>query len=83
MPGVLLAVASTIESTNVDIADDPAHSDSRKPTEMISGRPRPRTSPTVGWMIWSTTFSLNTVWLNVMIFDWMISTVLGPNQPPT
>ncbi len=34
-------------------------------------------------MIWSTTFSLNTVWLNVMIFDWMISTVLGPNQPPT
>jgi cysteine desulfurase/selenocysteine lyase len=65
----------------VEIADEPAHNDSRKPTDTTGPCPLLRMSVSVGAMISSTTLSLNSVELNVTIFDSMMSRVFGPNHP--
>ncbi len=72
-----------IESTTDAIADDPAHSAMRNPTETTSARPRVRMLEAVGAMSWSTTSGVNTRWANPTILPSTMSTVSGPNQPPT
>ena len=55
---------------------------SRKPTETTSPRATVRMSVTVGTMISSTAFVLNTPPVRLMIHCWTAVTVSGPNQPP-
>jgi hypothetical protein len=69
-------------STNAAMAEEPDHRLSRKPTETISPRATVRMSVTVGTMISSTAFVLNTPPVRLMIHCWTAVTVSGPNQPP-
>src|SRR5690606_16410374 len=74
--------ATVMASTNEDIADEPAHSEMRKPTDTISPLPVVRMSSTVGAMICWTTLSLKIVSENAMILSWAWRTTFSPNQSP-
>jgi hypothetical protein len=72
-------IESTIEAT----ADEPAHSETTKPTDTTSARPLLRMSFAVGAMISSTTSAVNTRRAKSMMVPSTSWTVSGPNQPPT
>ena len=68
--------ATVIASTNDDIADEPAHSEIRKPTETISPLPVRRISATVGSITPVTTSRLKIVRVKPMIFSWTACTTV-------
>jgi hypothetical protein len=72
-----------IASTNADIADEPDHRLSTKPTDTTSPRAVVRIWPTVGSMICWTALPLNTPLVLCTIQSCTAVTVSGPNQPPT
>ncbi len=72
-----------IASTNDAIADEPAHSEIRKPIDATSPCALVRMSATVGSMIVCTTLGLKMVRQNAMILSCTAVTMCGPNQSPT
>lgn len=75
--------ASTTESTNAEIADDPAHSDITKPSETTSPRALATMSRTVGSMISTTTFLEKKLLAMLISRSWMVASVFGPNSGAT
>src|ERR1700737_1810539 len=72
--------ASTTESTNAEIADEPAHSEMTKPTDTTSPRALLTMSVMVGWMISLTTLGEKKLLAVEISCCWMAGNVSGPNN---
>src|ERR1700758_5528364 len=75
--------ASTTASTYDETAEDPAHSEIKKPSETTSPRAVPVMSRMVGSMIWSTTFEEKKLRVMDSVLLTMAAKVSGPNSGAT
>src|ERR1700722_13978046 len=75
--------ASTTASTKEEIAEDPAHSEIKKPTDATSPRALAVISRMVGSMIWSTTLEEKKLRVVDSVLLMMAGNVSGPNTGAT
>ena len=69
-----------IESTNAEIADEPAHSEITNPSDTTSPRAPLTMSRTVGSMISLTTLGEKKRSAVLISWSWIVGSVSGPNS---